>query len=596
MKLFVRIYKSIFEFSKQYLLFSAAQIILKTVQPFIMILFMGYLVNAVTSGQDLRLTLGGCLGFLLCDLMVKIVCAKVDEMVHVKGNHMNLHFEEKLGSRIMQMDYEYLEDSNILDNRDRAVEGIRENGGTNISAVNDCIVTMISSLFVMAGTVYIIYQLNIWILALLVVVVAMSLLSEKLIADYEVDSWRRWIPLNRRFRMVYQLMYDFFNAKDIRLYDAADFFSGKVRDYNRDSCQVLGEEAAVTARYTLLSNLFGAIQLVAVYGTAAYYVFYGIISLGDFTVYVSAVNQFVGSMTDIARSVIDMRKNIRYINEYFEFLELPDRKVRKTGVIRPGSHCLELRHVSFGYGEKEVLKDISIRFCTGEKIGIVGENGAGKTTFIKLLLRLYDPTQGTILMDGKDIREYDPEAYAKLFGVAFQDFSIYPFSLRENITCSGVQEQSQRLGQVIRDMGLEKVAAGLPDGVDTLLSKTFEDGGVDLSGGEKQKIAIARALYRDSSVLILDEPTASLDAKAEAEIYRQFRTVSKGKLSLFISHRLASCMFCDKVMVIEDGRIIQYGSHEELMAEKDGKYAKMFEVQAKRFGLIKSEGNVRECE
>ncbi|MDE7300500.1 MAG: ABC transporter ATP-binding protein/permease, partial [Lachnospiraceae bacterium] len=306
----------------------------------------------------------------------------------------------------------------------------------------------------------------------------------------------------------------------------------------------------------------------------------------------------------------------------------PDALSHGEKLPRSGEPTIEFRNVSFTYpgSQVSVLKNISVVLHPGEHVSIVGLNGAGKTTFIKLLCRLYDPTEGEILLDGVDIREIVYEEYVKLLAVVFQDFQLFAFTARENVTLAEsfakaedmrkneeklakdyekgklhlweevadgdrtaakeqnpAQEKNHNFEQVIEQTGLTKTLADLKYGADTYIMKSFDNEGCEMSGGQQQKLAIARALYKNAPVVILDEPTAALDPIAEYEIYRQFHSLVGGRTAIYISHRLSSCQFCDIIYVFVDGEIRERGTHEELVGLADGHYAKMFEAQAQYY-------------
>ena len=270
------------------------------------------------------------------------------------------------------------------------------------------------------------------------------------------------------------------------------------------------------------------------------------------------------------------------------FLDFLDTKsIHEKGSIpvekrEDGEYELAFENVSFHYPGKEelVLKEVNCRLRIRGKLAVVGRNGAGKTTFIKLLCRLYEPTQGRITLNGVDIRKYDEEEYRRLFGVVFQDFRLFAFPVWENIT-AGFARSDERIWEALRQADAGELAKRLPQGLDTFLYKNVEDG-VEISGGEAQKLALARALYKDAPVVILDEPTAALDPKAEAEIYAHFNKMVEGRTSIYISHRMSSCRFCDDIIVFEDGRIVERGSHETLFAA-GGSYARMWNAQARYY-------------
>ena len=228
------------------------------------------------------------------------------------------------------------------------------------------------------------------------------------------------------------------------------------------------------------------------------------------------------------------------------------------------------------------MKNVSLKLKIGERLAIVGMNGSGKTTFIKLLCRLYDPCEGEILLNGINIKKYDYDEYMKLFSIVFQDFRLFSFSLGQNVAAS-VKYDNKRVEEALLNVGLEKRLKSMPDGTQTSLYKDFDEKGVEISGGEAQKIALARALYRSAPIIILDEPTAALDPVSEFEIYSRFDEIVGTKTAFYISHRLSSCRFCDEIVVFNEGRIIQKGSHEELLKDKAGKYYELWYSQAKYY-------------
>lgn len=294
----------------------------------------------------------------------------------------------------------------------------------------------------------------------------------------------------------------------------------------------------------------------------------------------------IQSVTDIMLSWSYLHRNCSMMDEYLDYLALPE--VKKKGTIpvqkrRDGKFLLEFRNVSFRYPgtEQYALKNMNVRLEIGERVALVGPNGSGKTTFVKLLTRLYDPTEGEILLNDVDIRKYRYEEYMKLFSVVFQDFQIFSFAAGEYIA-SGTRVDRRRAMDAVRRAGLTELIGRMPDGLDTPLGRDFSDEGFEISGGEAQKIAMARAIYKNAPFVILDEPTAALDPVAENEIYTGFHEIIGNKTALFISHRLSACRFAKEILVFENGGVIQRGSHEQLSG-KPGLYRRMWEAQAKYY-------------
>jgi ATP-binding cassette subfamily B protein/ATP-binding cassette subfamily C protein len=299
--------------------------------------------------------------------------------------------------------------------------------------------------------------------------------------------------------------------------------------------------------------------------------------------YVGGVTAFSGAMRDVVGSVIEVSQYRKYYEAMEQYLNIPFKMRNNARIPVPsGEHTIEFRNVSFKYAGQEsyALKNISLTIPAGQKLAIVGENGAGKTTFVKLLCRIYDPTEGEILLDGINIKDLDYDQYMALFSTVFQDFKLFSFTLKENVALSKSEKAEDKdIEKVLIKAGFGDKLASLPKGIHTNVFKNFEGDGFEPSGGEGQKIALARALYKNSPIVILDEPTAALDPKAEFEIYQNFNVLVAGKTAIYISHRLSSTRFCDKIAVFVDGEIVEYGNHKELL-QMGKTYAKLFNMQA----------------
>lgn len=339
-----------------------------------------------------------------------------------------------------------------------------------------------------------------------------------------------------------------------------------------------------------LSALSGAVSQIF---TGVTYVFVclkalgGAFGIGSVTQYIGAITALSGGLSALVETVGDFRNNAAFLSTAFEFLDTPNDMYQGSLTLEKRSdkkYDIEFCDVSFRYPGQiaYALRNVSMKFTVGQRLAVVGMNGGGKTTFIKLLCRLYDPTEGEILLNGINIRKYNYREYMSIFSVVFQDFKLLAFSLGQNVAAK-VSYDGNLTMVCLYGAGFGTRLQKLPLGVETNLYKDFDESGVDISGGEAQKIALARALYKEAAFIILDEPTAALDPVAEFEVYNKMNEIVSGKTAVFISHRLSSCRFCQNIVVFNEGRLVQRGSHEELIADKKGKYYELWNAQAQYY-------------
>ncbi|MCD8131581.1 MAG: ABC transporter ATP-binding protein/permease [Lachnospiraceae bacterium] len=336
-----------------------------------------------------------------------------------------------------------------------------------------------------------------------------------------------------------------------------------------------------------LSRTLSAVLTGAVYLFVCLKAWAGAFGVGMVTQYVGAITSLFLGVSEFLELCGTLRANASFLDTTFEYLDLPNAMYQGSLTTEKRSdrqYQVEFRDVSFQYPGSEIwaLRHVNMTFQVGSRLAVVGQNGSGKTTFIKLLCRLYDPTEGEILLNGIDIRKYRYEDYIQIFSVVFQDFQLFTLPLGENVAGRTGYDR-ERVWECLKKAGFEERMSHMAKGLDTCLYKELNEEGVEISGGEAQKIAIARALYKDAPFLILDEPTAALDPIAEAEIYGKFNEIATDKTTVYISHRLSSCRFCDEIAVFDQGAVVQEGSHEELLADRDGKYYELWHAQAQYY-------------
>jgi len=378
-------------------------------------------------------------------------------------------------------------------------------------------------------------------------------------------------------------------ALDIRIYRQDILSRNNTRKYNPFTA---ASNLAKAARggmggYEALSGAVSQILVGAAYVFVCLKALGGAFGAGSVVQYVSSITALSGGLSLFLSTLGELQNNTAFLRTVFEFLDIPNNMYQGSLTTEKRSdkkYEIEFRSVSFKYpsSDQYALKNVSLKFNVGQRLAVVGQNGSGKTTFIKLLCRLYDPTEGEILLNGIDIRKYDYLQYISIFSIVFQDFKLLSYSLGQNIAAA-VEYDDRKARDCLDKVGFGERLEKMTKGLNTCLYKDFEEDGVEISGGEAQKIALARALYKDAPFIILDEPTAALDPVAEFEVYSKMNEIVGEKTAVFISHRLSSCRFCNDIVVFCEGELIQHGSHDELVSDMEGKYYELWNAQAQYY-------------
>lgn len=496
----------------------------------------------------------------------------------------------------IQLFYENLEYQEILDwiEKSRKATSWTETG---IEGVIRFTLVLCSDLFTCIVAVVILCRVSIY---MIFVVAGFGLLSY-----WSIDRASRRekemtndsvAPQLRKKQYFDRISRDFSFGKDIRLYHVQP----KLMQTQRELEETLHENVCSARNGWLKSGVFTTtLELLregVMYLGLITSILGGSLGIGDFTLYVGCVRHFAQTFHNVMSVYARMRQCSREVNDYRTLNEYIDGQESSGSEVRQDSdYEIRFENVSFAYPgtEEYSLKHVNLTITPKQKLAIVGLNGAGKTTFVKLLLRLYEPTEGTIYLNGVDIRTYSTESYYRLFAPVFQDMECYAFSLAENVSMRTEENTDrQRVVQCLREAGLGNKLDEWERGIDTPILKVLHNDGVLLSGGERQKMALARALYKDASIVILDEPTAALDAIAESKMYEDFDHLVDGKMAVYISHRLASTRFCDVIALFEEGELAEYGAHDDLL-QKNGRYAELFRMQAQYYDTAEQPQEVR---
>ncbi len=493
------------------------------------------------------------------------------------------YFEETLAGHTMNMDFEHTEDPEALNQVEKAKNGINWYSG-GVVGILDEFYNILMNGIVLLGVIAVIAMKCPWLVPIqigaLLFITWLNARNNKI----EIESYGRLSTINRIFSYIFWTLIHPMNGKDIRLYDSAEMMKEKGGVESEKMVGVWAETSRKQRKNSWGMDIINSFRDGISFFYIGYLAMKKVLTLGDFSMCVSAASTLYWSLFNMVRGVQEVTKKCNYAADFLTFLDYPAAMPKGEKETKQGEHVIEFCNVSFKYPRSEnfVLQNINLTIRSGEHLSVVGLNGAGKTTFIKLLCRLYDVTEGEIKIDGINIKEYSDEAYRKLFSVVFQDFKLFAFSLKENIAL-GEEENIERTEEVLKLSGLYEDAMKLEHGLDTTLYKSFDEQGTELSGGQQQKVAISRALYRDAPIVILDEPTAALDPVAEYEIYKKFDSLVGGKTAIYISHRLSSCKFCDHIAVFAEDTIKEYGTHDSLVKKENGIYAEMFAAQAQYY-------------
>ena len=570
----------------------------EALSPFVTIWFSGRIINEIAGNRDIGTLVLLVLLTVVLGFALSMTRNALNRVISEKESRMWNDFTKIFTDKQMNMDYAGLEDQEIQKQRQKVQENLFMFGNGLGQLIWDtpslvkvlvgiaASVAMTASLFA-ARTGNAVLDSRLWIAATAGIMALSGLISAKL-RRREEAGFKRWtdntVWYNRAFTFYgYSLYAETARAKDVRLYRQdriADRVMRQLDEHNRKSSGLLNRMSACQGLLELSRGVCNALCYLFVAAKAGL----GAFAVGSVVQYVGALMELVKSVSDLFFVITENRVYTGHLQKLFEYLDLPDAKHQGSRPVSGTDHTLEFRNVSFRYpgSETDVLHNVNITLHAGRKQALVGANGAGKTTFVKLLCRLYDPTEGQILLDGTDIREYDYDQYLNLFSFVFQDFKLFALPLGQNIAASETCD-TERAEDCIRKAALEDRYREMQDGLETWLYHDLSEKGVEISGGEAQKIALARALYKGSPVIVLDEPTAALDPIAEAQVYAGFSGMVEDRTAVYISHRLSSCQFCDEITVFDKGRIVQQGTHAELLENPEGKYRELWDAQAQYY-------------
>ncbi|MCM1131136.1 MAG: ABC transporter ATP-binding protein/permease [Roseburia sp.] len=580
----------------KHILLKFLKIAIKAYKPYFLVLIFNVLITSITTifgAYTLSIILKkleeGSLrqalitGSILVGIEVALafLLKYSERLLDIHRIKMQEAIDHTISEKILSLPFCYLEDPYYLELKKNAAMGINNMGAIYSLLWN--FVQILSNLITIIGLLAVIISFDPILTAILAGGIILNVLITMLSMVIQIKFYKELLPINYHTGYYLNTLIDVNNSKEFRLYPMAQLMNKKFQS----SCD------EVTKYFSRVNLKLGASQipmgLVRYIQMALIYILVGIrtitkhLPVSSFSLTISSCISFA----DCTKNLIDCSSNyirsIEYIRPMIELMELP---IDSNTGIKPLEtiESIEFRNVYFKYPrtEKYILEDVSFKINANEKISIVGLNGAGKTTIVKLICRLYNVTSGEILVNGIPIACYEKNSYIHQISAVFQDYKLFAFSIKDNIIPNGKMEEIKRLCE---DVGISSSIEALPKQYDSTLSKYYEEDAVELSGGQNQKIAIARALAKPANLLILDEPTSALDPLAEAEIYENFNEMVLHKTAIYISHRMSSSIFCDKILILEHGRVSRFDTHDNLMKDKTSLYYKLFTQQAKNYKL-----------
>lgn len=493
----------------------------------------------------------------------------------------------KMNRKAMKIDFEHLENPDVMDCYQKAQNACNDNSNGVEGMMRES-TRLIESLTTVLLGIGILSTLNVWLVLLMVGIAFLNFLIVN--RTNRITKMRVWDPLATWWRKRWYMQNETTNfdaAKDIRMFGLRGWLTDKYKELNKIRYDAQKVNAKFWFWTSISANIFWCGSQILVYAWLIGAMVDGKLTIGNFTLYLASSATFFEFVSSLLNGIAGVLARSREIDDFRSFLDFDGGDMNQDGKVleRAESYEFVFENVSFKYpkAERYALKNLNLTLQAGERLAVVGLNGAGKSTMIKLLLRLYEPTEGRILLNGVDVREYNKESYYNAFAPVFQQVELFAFPMDENVSMKEPERtDGERAKECLFAAGLKEKVESLPNGSKTELLKIVYDDGVDLSGGEKQKLALARALYKDAPVVVLDEPTAALDALAEAKLYEDFDKLIGGKTAVYISHRLSSTQFCSHVAMFADGEMVEYGTHAELM-DRDGAYAEMFKIQAQYY-------------
>ncbi len=577
--------KMFWQSSKLYVVYNVLLQVTLVVIPLANIIFPKLIIDSLLLGNKFEVVMPLAIALITINFVCNLLVHHLQYRIVVLTNNVFMDFQETLIKKTSSADMEQLETKEYNELKENAYKFLYGDYRGFGTVLQDGF-AIIGKIMIFMSVIAILLTLNPYIVIIFIFLVVISSLvdskSKKITSEIDFKK----TPYERRTMYYAKIADSYEYGKEMRIGILSDWIVGKYRSHLKETGRFYKDSRKIEKNSRHFNEVTNLIRDGVSYTYLIWLVVNSSISIGSFTMYITSVKTFSDSMREMIESITNIHRFKPYYEATSKYLDLPN-EMRKTGTkkINEDKWNFEFVNVSFKYkgANSYAIRNLNLSIENGKKYAIVGENGAGKTTFVKLLTRMYDATEGQILLNGVDIKEYEYDEYMSIFSAVFQDFKLFSFTLAENVALKKVQAEDEGLIEdKLFESGFGNKLKKLADGISTSVNKDFDTSGFEPSGGEAQKIALARALYKDASVIILDEPTAALDPKAEYDMYNNFNKLTKDKTTIFISHRLSSSRFCDEIIVFKDTKILEKGSHEELINRK-GEYSKLYAMQSKYY-------------
>ena len=565
--------------SKKFYIFSFLRAIILSLKAFIGVYGLSVIIEGLASGlYDTAIRY--IIYLIAAEMIIKFFEVVLQEKVDYGRQDIFYKLKSKVTEKIMKVEYNHLENPDFMQTVNQSIFAI-----DNFAALFnflDSVVNTLSNLIILISLITLIIMFNPLILAIIAASILVQMLFNKQAIKMQNKLIKELGPLNRRLAYFTNIVSDARYQKDFRLYEnTGDLIYNKMDEFLDKTNYFLIEFEQTQGKYQMYRTIVNYIQITGIYLLIAYISITQNLGIASYVLLTASAVRVSRAINEFARGIFTFRSSIYRLKPTIDILDTEDSKtLYKDGITCQPFKSLRFENVHFTYPgtDKEILKGISFEIKKDERVSIVGLNGAGKTTIVKLISRFYKPTEGVIYWNNKDIHSYEYESYIKEISAVFQDFKLFALTISENIDLE--EKNPEYIKSCLYDVGLEEKINSLPNKENSYLSKVYSEEGIDLSGGQKQKIAIARAMYKQSSLAILDEPTSALDPLSEAEIYQNFNDLVKDKTTIYISHRMSSSIFCDRIIVIDDGLVSNIDTHTNLMANKDSLYYELFNSQS----------------